>query len=410
MIKKLRRKFILVTISFVTLILIIVFSLLCYSSYERMTRDTTDSLQHTLRNANDPKLPDFEFGDRKDKGPGGMNQTSFLVITDANQLIASIQSKNVTVDQDTLQQILPEVFQDSDQTGTISSQHLAYQYEKTNTGYSIAFVDISAQQEEMMSLITNSLLIGSGALLAFFLMSILLSSWALKPVEKTWNQQKQFIADASHELKTPLTVILADSDILLTHPQDQISTQKKWIESIHLEAERMKKLVENLLFLAKSDASQEKLVMEQVPLSDIAWSCLLPFESIAYEKGVHLHSEIDADLMILGAQTQLQQLMLIFLENACKYTSEKGKVSFLLKKSADKAIITIHNTGSFLTKEEIEHIFERFYRCDKARVHQGGYGLGLAIAKSIIDQHHGTIQVSSDLELGTTFRLQFHLI
>lgn len=409
MIKKLKRKFILVTMSFVTLILLIVFSVLGYSSYHRMNKETMDSLQHTLQSGTTSQLPNFEFGDRKEKGPGSMNQTSFAVITDQDKQITSILSKNVSVDQTTLQNLLPSVFQDSDQTGTISSQNLAYQYEKTSTGYKIAFVDISSQHEELMSLLLNSLLLGTGAMLAFLVMSILLSNWALKPVEKTWNQQKQFVADASHELKTPLTVILADSDILLSKPQDSIQSQKKWIESIHIEADRMKKLVENLLFLAKSDADQNKLILERVNLSDIAWSCLLPFESIAYEKGVHLHSEIDSDLFISGAETQLKQLLLIFLENACKYTCEKGKVSFLLKKTGDKALITIHNTGSFIPKEEITHIFERFYRCDKARLHQGGYGLGLSIAKSIMDQHHASIQVSSDQVSGTTFKLQFHL-
>ena len=410
MIKKLKRKFILVTMSFVTLVLMIAFALMCFSSYQRMDKEVQDALEHAMANSSDLKLPDFSFGDRKEKGPGLPNQTTFVVTTDQNKQITRIDSKNVTVDQDALQELLPKVFEDDNQNGVIERDALRFQFEQTASGYRIAFVDISSQQAEMFSLLINCLFIGTGAFIAFLIMSILLSSWALRPVEKAWRTQKQFVADASHELKTPLTIILADSDILLSHAQDSIHTQRKWVDNIHSEALRMKKLVENMLFLAKSDASTEKLVLQKVNLSDIAWSCLLPFESIAYEKGVHLHSEIASDIFIQGDEAALKQLMLIFLENACKYTSEKGKVDFLLKQAGDKVTMTIHNTGSYIEKEEIDHVFERFYRCDKARVHHGGYGLGLSIAKSITDSHHGSIQVNSDLQTGTSFKIILHSI
>lgn len=406
MIHKLKKKFILVTMSFVALILVTVFGILCYSSYHRMQMETNNALQHALmETSSDFKVPKFEFGDKKGEKDPGSSHTCFTVFTNLSGEIQDIRAVGIEIDQDSLQEIIDKLFTEDKEKGSVSGQHLVYLMKAGNNGYTIAFVDISTSQNAMWNLIMTSFAAGGGALIAFFIMSVLLSNWALKPVEAAWNQQKQFVADASHELKTPLTVILADTDIMLSHPQDSIAQQKKWIDSIAQEAQRMKKLVENLLFLAKSDANTQPIQFSCVNLSDVAWSCLLPFESIAYEQGIHLHSEIENDLYVSGDESQLKQLMMIFLDNACKYALAKGRISVTLKKNGDKILCTIHNTGSYIDKEDIEHIFERFYRCDKARVHQGGYGLGLSIAKSIIDHHHGQIQVFSTIEEGTSFRI-----
>lgn len=406
MIQKLKKKFIFVTMSFVALILVAVFGILCYSSYHRMQLETENALQRALmEDAMETKVPKFEFGNKKGEKEPGTLHTSFTVFTNDAGEIQEIHSIGVEIDQESLQEVVNELFSLNKLKGSLSGQHLVYQMKEEKSGYMIAFVDTSSNQSDMWNLIMTSVAACGGALIAFFIMSLRLSSWALKPVETAWNQQKQFVADASHELKTPLTVILADTDIMLSHSQDHIFQQKKWIDSIAQEAQRMKKLVENLLFLAKSDANQQPAQFVNVNLSDVAWSCLLPFESIAYEQGVHLHSEIENDLHVSGDEAQLKQLMMIFLDNACKYTPEKGRISVSLKKTGDKIHCMIHNTGSYIEKDEIEHLFERFYRCDKARVHQGGYGLGLSIAKSIIDAHHGQIQVTSSQEEGTGFRI-----
>lgn len=405
MIKKLRKKFIWITMSCVTLILITVFTTLCFSSYHRMQREMEDSLSRTLMMQQKEEMPKFEFNDQKDDKAFGMQHNSFRVDTNQNGTILSIHAINYTIDEKSLQSILSTMDIKDNQKGTLSSLSLAYQIKQTTTGYSIAFLDISSNLQDMKNLIITSMIVGIFAFLAFLLLSFLLSNWALKPVQDAWNQQKQFVADASHELKTPLTVILADSDILLTHSGDTIDQQKKWINSIQSEAQRMKKLVESLLFLAKSDANRLPVEFQNVNFSDVAWSCMLPFESIAYEHGIHLHSEIENDLFVCGNEAQLKQVMMIFLDNAVKYTPVKGKICVQLKRNNDKMICKIHNTGSYISKEEQAHIFERFYRCDKARVHEGGYGLGLSIAKSIMDAHHGQIQVESNEIEGCCFQL-----
>ena len=404
MIKKLRKKFIWITMSCVTLILIIVFGILCFSNYHHMQQEIDDNLSRTLMMQQKEEIPKFEFNDHKDDKAFGMHN-AFRVETDLNGTIISIHAMNLDVDQESLQNILSTMDIKDKQKGILQSQSLAYQIKQTSSNYQIAFVDISANLKDMKNLIITSMIVGTFAFLAFLLLSFILSNWALRPVQHAWDQQKQFVADASHELKTPLTVILADSDILLAHANDTIDHQVKWINSIQSEAQRMKKLVESLLFLAKSDANRLPVEFQNINFSDIVWNCILSFESIAYEHGIHLHSEIENDLYVSGNEAQLKQVMLIFLDNACKYTPAKGKISIHLKKNNEKLVCKIHNTGSYISKEEQAHIFERFYRCDKARVHEGGYGLGLPIAKSIMDAHHGQIQVESNEVEGCCFQL-----
>lgn len=389
--------------SCVTLILIIVFGILCFSSYHRMQKEIDDNLSRTLMMQQKEEIPKFEFNDHKDDKAIGMHN-AFRVETDLDGTIISIHAMNLDVDKESLQSILFTMDIKDKQKGILQSQSLAYQIKQTSSGYFIAFLDISSNQHDMKNLILTSMMVGIFAFLAFLLLSFLLSNWALQPVQNAWEQQKQFVADASHELKTPLTVILADSDILLTHANDTIDQQKKWIHSIQSEAQRMKKLVESLLFLAKSDANRLPVEFQIINFSDIVWNCILPFESIAYEHGMHLHSEIENDLTVYGNEAQLKQVMMIFLDNAVKYTPVKGRIFVQLKRNNDKIICKIHNTGSYISKEEQAHIFERFYRCDKARIHEGGYGLGLPIAKSIIDAHHGQIQVESNKEEGSCFQ------
>jgi signal transduction histidine kinase len=235
-----------------------------------------------------------------------------------------------------------------------------------------------------------------------------LARWTLKPVALSWEQQKQFVADASHELKTPLTVILANTGILLSHKQDTIEAQSKWIEYTQTEANRMKKLIDDLLFLAKADAAHKSLIQSTVNLSDVLWHCILPFESVAYENGVRIDTNIEPDLCFMGNEGQLQQLVVILIDNACKYAGRSGLVTVNLVRKYDELILKINNTGAIIPTDHLNHIFDRFYRVDTARTRErGGYGLGLAIAHTIVDTHKGNIRVTSNEIDGTTFEVRF---
>lgn len=166
----------------------------------------------------------------------------------------------------------------------------------------------------------------------------------------------------------------------------------------------MKQLVDDLLFLAKSDARRMPPPQTPVDLSNIAWSSLLPYESVAFEQGVTLNGSIAPNLFILGDSGRLQQLIVILLDNACKYAGEHGVVTLTLEQVQSKARLTVNNTGALIPMDQLEQIFERFYRLDQSRVRKTeGYGLGLSIAKTIVEAHGGKIAATSSVGAGTSF-------
>ena len=216
-----------------------------------------------------------------------------------------------------------------------------------------------------------------------------------------------FVSDASHELRTPITVILANLNILSSKKDDLIKTQYQWIDNTKEEANRMKQLVDELLFLARSDDRQNKLVFSKIDLSELLLSRMLSFEALAFEKGIRLDYEIADGLYIIGHEGNVKQLLSILLDNAMKYCGDKGSVYLKAFSLKDRTYVLIKNSGDLIDAEDLKHIFERFYRTDKSRSRtEGGYGLGLAIAKTIVDNMHGKISVLSDKENGTVFKLE----
>ena len=271
----------------------------------------------------------------------------------------------------------------------------------------IAFVSDHTLRQAMRDLIGSSLLVGCAALILLFLISLFLAGWALRPVERAWDQQRQFVSDASHELKTPLTVILANLDILRRHEGDSIRAQRKWLDSSEAEAQHMKQLVEDLLTLARLDEAGHTAplpAMCAVDLTDAVLSSLLTFEPVAFEQGLRLDSSLEPGICVNGDEARLRQLTTILLDNACKYAGKGGSVTVSLTASGDKARLSVSNTGDVIPPEQLRHLFERFYRADPARPGgQTGYGLGLAIASGIAQLHSGRITALSDAEHGTVF-------
>jgi signal transduction histidine kinase len=207
-----------------------------------------------------------------------------------------------------------------------------------------------------------------------------------------------------------LTVILANTDIVLSSRDKTVAQQQKWIDYIKIEAQRMTSLVNNLLFLAKADDSVDKVILSDINLSDTVWSCILPFESVAFENGKTIDSQIENNVIVKGDEGKLKQLIGILVDNAIKYSSEKGIITVSLSRSQDKIKLSVSNNGEPIPEDQLGHIFERFYRVDKSRAREkGGYGLGLSIAKNIIEMHNGLIKVESTKGKGTKFTIFFRL-
>lgn len=403
MIQKLRRKFVLINMSLVFSVLLIVFSVFLYTNYQRLENTSKNDMKMALTRTSEKTPPKFEIGGSK---PQDLPPTTPIVcaVLDSDGEILKTVGQNAEISQQVLEQAVQQALEANTREGTISSLDLRFLRQDMPSGVKIAFADRSHERDSIRSLLFSALLVGAGGLFAFFLISLYLARWALRPVERAWEQQRQFVADASHELKTPLTVILANIGILLSHRESTIEQQLKWVEYTGAEATRMKQLVDDLLFLAKSDARRMPPPQTPVDLSNIAWSSLLPYESVAFEQGVTLNSSIAPNLFILGDSGRLQQLIVILLDNACKYAGEHGVVTLTLEQVQSKARLMVNNTGALIPMDQLEQIFERFYRLDQSRARKTeGYGLGLSIAKTIVEAHGGKISAVSSAGAGTSF-------
>ena len=220
------------------------------------------------------------------------------------------------------------------------------------------------------------------------------------------------MADASHELKTPLAVILANTQILKESSEELPEESRRWVKSTADEAERMKGLVEGLLELARTEEGAGNARRdEDVDLSGITEGEALQFDAVAFEQGCSIEASVAEDLHVKGDPDQLERLVKTLLDNACKYAESGTEVLVSLERQGQAAELSVTNHGAPIDPEDLPHIFDRFYRSDKARAREtGGFGLGLAIAKGIVESHGGKISVTSSLEAGTRFVVRLPLM
>ncbi len=289
-------------------------------------------------------------------------------------------------------------------TGKQQGMYNWLQYYKTQKPYGILIVvaEKSSDQALLNNLFRTTAIIGSFMLLLLFIFLIIFSGWITKPVQSALERQKQFVSDAGHELKTPLTVLTANADIL----KDEIG-ENKWLSYMQEQTDRMNQLVGDLLRLARMDNATQEYIFEDFNLSTAIEATALPFESQAFELQKNLEMDIQPNISYYGSQQHIRQLTAIFIDNALKYSNEHGIIKITLLQRGNDRILEFYNTGCEISSEETQKIFERFYRGDKARNNKGknGYGLGLAIAKSIMQIHKIKIQVTCEQDTWIRFLL-----
>ncbi len=409
MIKKLKIKFIAINMFFVVTIML----LLLGGFFVLECNNERKQIEHNLQLFVE-RNGDFRPAIGEEKKPR-MSVTkiipTFIVEVDEKGNITQVRDRQVEVESTVVNRAVALVLNAGEEKGILENFSLEYRMEKRESGSIIVFTDVSFSQKYLRELMIRLLILFFAGILVFFIISICLAKFAVQPVERAWNRQKQFIADASHELKTPLTIILTNLDIMEAHREEKIAEQQKWFLNTKEEAKRMRHLLEDLLFLAKSDAASMPIARQEVDFSYLVLGSALLFESIAYENKIQLNEDIEQNIFMFGEENQLRQLVGILLDNACKY-AKGGRVDVVLRKVQDKVLFEVRNTVAdvqdLIPKEEIENIFERFYRVDKSRARtEGGYGLGLSIAKMIVKNHQGKIKVRSDMEVGTVFSIKF---
>lgn len=321
-------------------------------------------------------------------------------LDDTGRVTKVINNFSEQYDSEKVSQLVETVFSLKKKKGTY--QLFGYQVAQKEYGYLIVLLDRADEinQERRFALV--SIVLFGISLIVAFVVSWFLSLWSVKPVQEAFIKQKQFIADASHELKTPIAVIGANLDVLSQEIPDS-----KWLEYIKTENARMGTLVKDLLYLAKNDAGRDKLTMLPFDLADAVACSVLPFESVAFEQGKKLEINVPKDpVPITADESKIKQVVIILTDNALKNSESGAEIQISAGYDGSRRFVKVYNTGHGIAPEDIEKIFNRFYRVDTSRDRNtGGYGLGLSIAQTIAHEHGGKINVVSELGKYAEFTL-----
>lgn len=418
-IKKLQIKYILTVLIILTVFFTVVFVSVNLSNRQLTTRQNSQLLEKLITSDGRELFKSNRAGEfskmsiiREDgitsvfSTPYGAERTrnSFCVRADFSGKVTSIISDfPVHYTSDEICQLVSEVFAAGKDRGSYSG--MQYQLAMKNYGYLAAFVDTRLEKNMQSQLFRVSLLIYIICILAAFVIARHLSRRAIKPVREAFDKQRQFVADASHELKTPLSTIAANMDVLVAE-----TGENRWTGYIRSEIDRMSSLVKDLLYLAKCDSCDTQYQMCRFDLSRAVESVVLPFETTVFEKQMTLVTDVQDSLEMMGDEKRIQQLVLILLDNAVKHSEAGAVITVRLSGSGSQPsghrTLSVRNTGTGLSNSDRAHIFERFYRADSSRNRDtGGSGLGLSIAKSIADAHHARLEVTSDGVNWTEFTL-----
>ena len=293
-----------------------------------------------------------------------------------------------------LQQIVNLALSTEQETGELKEYDLRYFVSRSRVSLAIVFADTATEAATIRSLVYSSVFIFVAAMLVFLGISILLSRWVIKPVAAAWDQQRQFVADASHELKTPLAVIMANAE-LMQNEETTADHKKKFSANILSMTYQMRSLVENMLDMARVDNGTVKMNFTRLDMSELISNAALSFQLLYEEKGMGLRWAISEGISICGSEQHLYQVMDVLLDNALKYSAPDSVVSVDLVDAGRNCILSVTGPGEPISKEDLKNIFKRFYRGDTARSMNGSYGLGLSIAESIVEAHKGKIWAES---------------
>ena len=392
MIRKLRWQFVAACMGLIAAVLAIVFGCVWASAQNALEHSSHMALEQALSRRGGDLLPGFHQS-------GGDDQVLlpyFTVQVWGTTVYVTGGTYSGLEDTDALTAILTDCLSQEADEGSLSDYSLRYLRQDDGLYTQIAFVDISLETAALRQMMASYLRIGLLSLLLLAGASFLLSLRVTRPVERAWRQQRQFFSDASHELKTPLTVILSNAEMLET--SDLPERESRWRDNILSESRQMRKLVEEMLTLSRTEDAQRKPTVADVDLSDLSEDCALAFEPVAFEAGKPLSWNVTPALTVSGDGEKLRRLLSILLDNAAKYGAPGEGIVLSLRAERSQAVLSVSNGsgGHPIPPEELPRLFERFYRTDASRGEQSGFGLGLPIAQAIAKEHHGALRAESD--------------
>lgn len=394
MFEKLRLKFVFINMSLLTFVFVVIFCSLFYITTSNLNSRIEMDLEYLVA---DKKLPPHVVYviASLDKDDKIKNITKSF---DSEISIYSFQNK------------IYEIKSKNQMRGRININESSYSYlvNKKNFKNEIIFIDRTYVKDILIDLVKSFFIIMFFSLVVLLLISIYLTNKSIKPVKESFYKQKEFITNASHELKTPLTIIKTNLSIILSNKEEKVLDQIKWINSINNQTERMSVLINEMLSLSKLEIDNTNLVFEKLNISDIVENMLLMFDAIIFENNITLETNISKDLFINGDKESIKKLFSILMDNAIKYTNKNGQINVFLLHKKNKIKLIVENTGYGIEKEYLDKIFERFYRVDDSRNSKtGGYGIGLSIANAIVKQHNAKIFAQSEINKKTSFVVEF---
>ena len=359
------------------------------TSYAEMSRHNREMLSSYAQSYDPfrPAEPDMPKGPAPDeKGERRFALSTFYAVavsTDGDVISTEIPERSAFTEEEIISTAKSIASAEKTKGNT---DNLIYSVTYTDKYTLVVFMDKTMENDNVLTLLRYTFIFGAVAIVVLFFVARYLADRIVKPLEESYEKQKRFISDAGHELKTPVSVVNANAELL-----EREIGQNQWLENIQYENERMGNLVTQLLDLARLE--NVETVKEEVNFSQVTAGEALPFESVAFEKGISLETEIEDNVLVEGNSAQLKQVVSILIDNALRH-SKGDKVSVALKKTHGQAVLSVTNEGDEIPPEQRERIFERFYRADEARTGgENNYGLGLAIAKSVADSHGGTLSV-----------------
>lgn len=395
MIRKLRVKLVCILMALLTVMLGVTFGLVLHFTQQSLEAESLRTLEALANNWQTASSPGLDDGTRVPYFALEINARGDIITTRGGYFDLS--------DREKLQKLIDIAVNSEDDIGEVPDYGLRFYRVVTRTSWRVVFADTSAETTTLHSLIRTLAIASAAALAVFFVMSLLLARWLVRPVARAWDQQRQFVADASHELKTPLTVILTNAE-LLQAPGYDAPARSRFAGSILTMSQQMRGLVESLLELARVDAGRAQDAQTELDLSALVNDALLPFEPVLFEAGHTLTARVEDGIRVQGNAAQLRQVVEILLDNARKYAQPSGWVLLTLARQGGRhCVLSVADPGAPLTPQECRDIFKRFYRVDHARAMNHSYGLGLAIAARIAEAHRGRIWAESSGGINTFY-------
>lgn len=389
MLKALQRRFVLIAMLSLTLTLFILVSAVNVAYYIRNTT-TSDWLLQTLVE-NNGVIPDRKLIDTKtqltEESPF---ETRYFIITMSQDgAVTSADLSHIAAfDRDGASTYVTRILEQGKTSGYFDRYRYLVQAE-VDGGHTVYVLDCHQQQLALYSIIRITFGISVFCLITVLLLLSLFSKQAIKPFSDNLAKQKQFITDASHELKTPLAIIAANAEVL------SLDGDNQWITSIRSQSGRLNELIESLIELSRNEETAQHEIFKQVDMGIVCQGALTPFYPMVSAQHKKLTTQIQPHTVMRGSEDALRRLLSILMENAIKYTPENGSIRLTVTHNAKNTHIRISNTCKAIAPDKLAHLFDRFYRADDSRSRQtGGFGIGLSVAQAIVQQHKGKISVS----------------